>query len=86
MQSSGYNDGADRISKLKRSLYGLRQALRCWNKRVNKYFEKPTSEDIVRLKRVFRYVAGTPNYGIIYRSNPESDILECCNDTDLEVV
>ncbi|GAB0089493.1 secreted RxLR effector protein 161-like [Sergentomyia squamirostris] len=38
-QPEGYNDGTDRVCKLKRSLYGLKQAPRCWNQRFGKFLE-----------------------------------------------
>jgi hypothetical protein len=31
-QPQGYDDGTDRVCKLRKSLYGLKQAPRCWNK------------------------------------------------------
>lgn len=36
-QPDGFEDGTDRVCKLKRSLYGLKQAPRCWNKRFGRY-------------------------------------------------
>ena len=30
-QSEGFNDGTERVCRLKKSLYGLKQAPRCWN-------------------------------------------------------
>ncbi|KAF7269570.1 hypothetical protein GWI33_017382 [Rhynchophorus ferrugineus] len=37
MPLSGCNAGTDRICQLKRSLYGLKQAARCWNKRIGSF-------------------------------------------------
>ena len=39
-QPDGFEDGTDRVCKLKRSLYGLKQAPRCWNKRFGIYLLK----------------------------------------------
>ena len=36
-QPEGFSDGTDRVCKLKRSLYGLKQSPRCWNKRFVDY-------------------------------------------------
>lgn len=33
-QPEGYDDGSGRVWKLKRSLYGLKQSPRCWNKLI----------------------------------------------------
>lgn len=48
-QPPGYQDGTDRVCKLNRSLYGLKQSPRCWNKKfkdcLNKYGLKNSDAD-----------------------------------------
>ena len=39
-QPEGFDDGTDRVCKLERSLYGLKQSPRCWNKRFVDYLLK----------------------------------------------
>jgi hypothetical protein len=39
-QPFGYNDGTDKVCRLKRSLCGLKQSPRCWNKRFRMFLEK----------------------------------------------
>jgi hypothetical protein len=34
LQPEGFDDGTNRVCKLKRSLYRLRQSPRCWNRRL----------------------------------------------------
>jgi hypothetical protein len=36
---------------------------------ISRTLENPTREDVIRVKRVFRYIAGTLDLGIVYRSN-----------------
>lgn len=36
-QPEGYEDGTNRVCRLKKSLYGLKQAPRCWNKKFGHF-------------------------------------------------
>ena len=38
-QPAGFDDGSGRVCKLKRSLYGLKQSPRCWNRRFVTFME-----------------------------------------------
>lgn len=48
---------------------------------LSRHLEAPTNDDVVRLKRVLRYLAGTIEYAIQYK-NTNNDILECYSDAD----
>lgn len=39
-QPQGFDDGSNRVCRLKRSLYGLKQSPRCWNNRFHSFMEK----------------------------------------------
>lgn len=49
---------------------------------VSRTLEKPTEHDVVKVKRIFRYLKGTADKGIIYRNNTKKGILECYSDAD----
>ena len=48
---------------------------------LSRSLENPTAEDVLRVKRVFRYLSGTINYGITYQANAFKG-LECYSDSD----
>ena len=39
-QPEGYDDGTDKVCRLQKSLCGLKQAPRCWNKKFNDFLVK----------------------------------------------
>lgn len=49
---------------------------------ISRTLENPTQEDVVRVKRVFRYIAGTLDLGIVYRSNVDKGLLDVYSDAD----
>lgn len=48
---------------------------------LSRTLENPTNENIAQVKRVFRYISGTINLGIVYRKQKKG-ILECYSDAD----
>ena len=49
---------------------------------LSRSLENPSAADIIRVKRVFRYLAGTVNYGITYRATEFKGVLHCYSDSD----
>lgn len=49
---------------------------------LSRSLDNPSIEDVAKVKRAFRYVAGTLKLGILYRPNINKDILECYSDAD----
>lgn len=48
---------------------------------LSRHLENPTQEDIIKLKRVLRYISGTLSYGIKYEKQKENG-LKCYSDAD----
>jgi len=44
--------------------------------------DKPTTADIIRVKRVLRYLSGTLSTGIVYKPDCSPGLLECYSDAD----
>ena len=40
---------------------------------VAKFCTKPTKEHWTAVKRIVRYLKGTPNHGLLYKSQPSAD-------------
>ena len=49
---------------------------------ISRTLENPTQEDIVRVKRIFRYISGTLDMGIVYQSNMDKSCLDVYSDAD----
>ncbi|GFX73992.1 retrovirus-related Pol polyprotein from transposon TNT 1-94 [Trichonephila clavipes] len=49
---------------------------------LSRSLENPSAEDIVTVKRVFRYIAGTVGYGITYHATETKGVLHCYSDSD----
>ncbi|GFX63042.1 integrase core domain protein [Trichonephila clavipes] len=49
---------------------------------LSRSLENPSAEDIVKVKRVFRYIAGTVGYGITYHATEIKGVLHCYSDSD----
>ncbi|GFV65948.1 retrovirus-related Pol polyprotein from transposon TNT 1-94 [Trichonephila clavipes] len=49
---------------------------------LSRSLENPSVEDIVKVKRVFRYIAGTVGYGITYHATETKGVLHCYSDSD----
>ncbi|GJU72070.1 retrovirus-related pol polyprotein from transposon TNT 1-94 [Tanacetum coccineum] len=56
------------VCKLDKALYGLKQAPRAW------YQANPKESHIVGVKRIFRYLKGTPNLGLWYPKGSGFDL------------
>ena len=49
---------------------------------VSRSMENPTKSDVTQVKRIFRYLKGTTDIGIVYRPQDDSNTLECYSDAD----
>lgn len=50
--------------------------------RVSSSLEKPTDRDWSNVKRIMRYIKGTMNFGILYKSDSKNDVLHVYCDSD----
>jgi hypothetical protein len=50
---------------------------------VSRFMEKPTTEHLLAVKRVLRYIAGTVDYGCCYGRKKGGDVLIGYSDSDL---
>jgi hypothetical protein len=49
---------------------------------VSRNLENPTDRDVVRVKRILRYLRGTTNCGLLYKNNQAKGVFECYSDAD----
>ena len=49
---------------------------------LSRSLENPSTDDVARVKRVFRYIAETIDLGIVYSHKTETGKLECYSDAD----
>lgn len=49
---------------------------------VSRNLESPTERDVVRVKRIFRYLRGTADHRLIYKTNPGEGNFVCYSDAD----
>jgi hypothetical protein len=49
---------------------------------ISRTLKNTTREDVIRVKRVFRYIAETLDLGIVYRSIVDEGLLDVYSDAD----
>ena len=49
---------------------------------VSRRMENPTKNEVTQVKRMFRYMRGTTDIGIVYRPQECGNVLECYSDAD----
>jgi len=49
---------------------------------VSRRMENPTKNEVTQVKRMFRYMRGTTDIGIVYRPQESGNVLECYSDAD----
>ncbi|XP_035231387.1 secreted RxLR effector protein 161-like [Stegodyphus dumicola] len=49
---------------------------------LSRYLENPSKDDWKKVKRVFRYIAGSLTKGVTYKNKYKPGILECYSDAD----
>ncbi|GJR54974.1 monodehydroascorbate reductase [Tanacetum coccineum] len=64
-------DHLTHVYRLKKALYGLKQAPRAWYEALLRYQASPMKKHLEALKRVFRYLRGTINWGLCWLSKKQ---------------
>jgi len=49
---------------------------------VSRNLEKPSHEDFIKVKRIFRYLQGTTDHGLVYRPGYKPGVIENYSDAD----
>jgi transposase InsO family protein len=49
---------------------------------ASRSLENPTSDDFIKVKRIFRYLQGTTDHGIVYQPDYKMGFIECYSDAD----
>ena len=75
----GVNASRDKICRLNKSIYGLKQATRYWNDRFNiglvsHFCSRFDIRHWNAIKRIFRCLISNKNYSILYRDYDTSNI------------
>lgn len=82
-QPEGYNDGSSRVCKLVKSLYGLKQSPRCWNKKftdfVRSYGLKESDADPCL------FVSSKPGHKLVLGIFVDDGLLAAEKEEDIEV-
>lgn len=50
---------------------------------ASRALEKPTADDVLRVKRICRYLKGSEELGIVHRADEDSCFLDSYSDADL---
>lgn len=79
VQPEGFDDGSGRVCALKKSLYGLKQSSRVWNKTLNEVLLKFGLQRSEVDQCVYHYIDGEK---ILYVAIYVDDVLVFCNDLD----
>jgi hypothetical protein len=83
-QPVGYNDGTDKVCRLKRSPYELKKSPRCWNKRFRMFLEKHQLKRSDADPCLFFYT--TEGHKLIIVLYVDDGLVAYQNETDFEML